>query len=75
MMNDVLVYGGLAVGAAGLAGVVKPLARLRIERRRTGVLVLGLGTALALLGGTRSDDGTECGLRRPRSASPPPSKR
>ena len=65
-MNDVLVYAGLLVGVAGLAAVVKPSARLRIERRRTGVLVLGLGATLALLGGIRSDDGTEPGANHMR---------
>jgi hypothetical protein len=65
-MNDLLVYGGLLVGVAGLVAVVKPSARLGIERRRTGVLVFGLGAALALLGGTRSDDGTEPGASHMR---------
>lgn len=60
-MNDFLVYSGLLALAIGVTVMIRPLVSLRIERRRTGGLLLVLGLATAVLGAMRSDDGTEPG--------------
>src|SRR5438270_3409068 len=50
MIESTIVYTGLVIAIAGMVLVAKPIHRLGIATRGQGLIVLGVGVAVAVIG-------------------------
>ena len=50
MFGSTIVYTGLVIAAAGLVFVAKPIRLLHVTTRRDGLIILGVGVAVAAIG-------------------------